>query len=403
MPVAKRGLLFRYFDKAICALVVAAFFGSVAYVLLRIRSLPEQINAQAVTQAIEELEQRRSAEPPAATEPELALMVAQTFQTPQPPPPVRDPMLPPPPVVYQEQLVGPSMEFVLKFEAPLAPGTVEVQGNPYLFDILEHPVEGDYGEVRMESKRWEGEIQVVGIAGEVKHIYPVAVKEGAGEVAYPPVKLSVEPVEGGLRVSFQPDPRLSGTDTEVSGYQVWRRNWDDPLSQYREVHRMRAAAPWLDGGVKPGTRYGYKARTVGANTYPSEGEFTEPVAAEAPPALDFTFTLHGTDRVRFEIVKRTSGGFQAGSFWTVIGEPIGGVREQPEGGVESFQTGRYLVDFHPRATRPDSDMVSARVIYADGNGVLHERYRNERGYEPLWEQARAAMMAGSATGRSRTR
>ncbi|NIO13072.1 MAG: hypothetical protein GTO31_04170 [Xanthomonadales bacterium] len=48
-------------------------------------------------------------------------------------------------------------------------------------------------------------------------------------------------------------------------------------------------------------------------------------------------------------------------------------------------------------------MVSARVIYADGNGVLHERYRNERGYEPLWEQARAAMMAGSATGRSRTR
>ncbi|MFO8008687.1 MAG: hypothetical protein R6V05_13230 [Candidatus Brocadiia bacterium] len=393
MPVAKRGFLFRYFDKAICALVVIAFLGSVAYVLLRLGSLPQQIDVEQITQALQELEQRQGTEPPPAQQPQLASEVAASFQPPEPPPPVRDPMLPPPPVVYEQQPVGPSMEFVLQFQAPLAPGTVEIQGNPYLFDILEHPADGDYTKVRMESKRWEGAVRIVGIAGEAKHIYPVAVKEGAGQTAYPPVKLSVEPQGRGLNVSFQPDPRLRGTDIEVSGYEIWRRNWDEPLSQYRRVRRTGSAEPWLDETVAPGTRYGYKVRTVGQNTYPSEGRFTEPVAATSPPALDFAFTLHGTDRVRFEIVKRTNAGYAMGSFWTVIGEGIGGVEEQQGGTVVDFQTGRYLVDFHPRATKPDSDMVSARVVYAGEDGILHERYRGERGYEPLWQEARQAMMS----------
>ncbi len=147
---------------------------------------------------------------------------------------------------------------------------------------------------------------------------------------------------------------------------------------------------WTDTGVTPGARYGYKVCTVGSNTYPTRGEPTGVANVEVPPMIDFRFLLTGPGSVRFEIAKRVGTGSLATvrrkSFWVAVGDEIGGVEaDRTTQRLDSFLTGYILVDFHSQLVDTGTGRPTSRVIYADQNGMLYERRRNETGSDELWK------------------
>ena len=120
-----------------------------------------------------------------------------------------------------------------------------------------------------------------------------------------------------------------------------------------QMPRTAAAQPeeagilWQDDQVEPGQYYNYKARGVGANTFPTEGEYCQAVMVEVLPDIDFRFTLTSRDTVRFEVVKAVGPqGAQKENFWVGVGGEIGGLyTERSTGAQQSYLTGNVLVDF----------------------------------------------------------
>jgi hypothetical protein len=449
MPVQKKGFAFRYFDKILCGVVALGLIVGIGYGLMRNASFAERVNPQQIARDIEELRRRQREAPPPVAEPQLEEQILSRLESVDQPQPVRDMMLPPLPYVYPEQKVPPEVEFELEFNAPLAPGSVTVEGNEFALEVLEHPVQGDYRRVTVASKRWEEEASVVGKAGDVKHIYPVVIDGAVGKRPYPPVQLRVLNRREQVRLSFRHDPRVEQEGVAIRNYEVWRRDWSDPTGEYklvaavaptaeavggrqrrrrqpttggvpgglegvlppevlREMQRRgqlpgrtrpsqaeeqeerelaERAVVWVDEEVEPGRRYGYKVRTVGKNTFPTEGQFTEPLTAEVFPNLDFKFTLPGMDSVRVEVRKEADNGrVMSQSFWVAVGEEIGrSVRDRRTGTMQDFSTGYTLIDFHSRATVPESGLPSSRIICIDQDGVLRERYRNETRLSALWD------------------
>ncbi|MGD2174198.1 MAG: hypothetical protein PVJ27_02255, partial [Candidatus Brocadiaceae bacterium] len=461
-----RGFLFRYFDRILCGVVAVGLLACIAYAVKRAASLPEQIRPNKISNDLQVLQRKKETPPPAVREPQLAEKIAQSLRQAPTPRPVRDPMLPPLPVVYPAQTVGRDMTFELNFAAPLAPGSVEVEGNEFLVEVLEHPLDEDYSSIRLKSSRsFDGKVSVVGIAGDVKHIHPVVVDKEVGKTPYPPVEITVRKQVGSVVLAFKPHPNVAEEGVQVRSYEVWRRDWSDPTGDYRLVayasaepgraatgtpekkaaERGRRAAPsgapsgeafmppevqemlrrmgqrvpsgapeapappeeevtaaegqilWWDRDVTPGRKYGYKFRTVGQNTYPAKGDFTEPVTVPVWPNIDFRVSFTGTDSVRFEVVKldAQTGRIRRESFWVALGDEIGGtVRDRSTGARTDFLTGCTLVDFQAQAPNPVTGGRSARVTYADQSGVLHQLYRDQIRAEELWERARAARRAG---------
>ncbi|MFO7956978.1 MAG: hypothetical protein R6X33_07735 [Candidatus Brocadiia bacterium] len=451
MPVQKRGFAFRYFDKILCGVVALGLIVGIGYGLMRNAGFAERVNPQQIARDIEELRRRQGGDLPSVAEPQLEEQILGRLENVDQPRPVRDMMLPPLPYAYPEQRVPPEVEFELEFSAPLAPGSVTVEGNEFALEVLEHPVAGDYRRVKVASKRWEEQASVVGKAGEVKHIYPVVIDSAVGKTPYPPVDLRVLNRREQVRLSFRHDSRVEQEGVEIRNYEVWRRDWSDPTAEYKLVaavaptaeaegvgQRRRSpqratgdvpeglegvlppemlremqgrtqpsrrreqptrgeeeqaqqpterAVVWVDQEVEPGRRYGYKVRTVGKNTFPTEGQFTEPLTAEVFPNLDFKFTLPGMDSVRVEVRKEFDDGRVRGqSFWVAVGEEIGrSVRDRRTDTTRDFSTGYTLIDFHSRATVPDSGLPSSRIICIDQDGVLRERYRNETRLNALWD------------------
>jgi len=447
MPVQKRGFAFRYFDKVLCGIVALGLIVGIGYGLVRNASFAEKVNPEQIARDIEQLRNRQNQPPPSGAEPRLQEDILNVLERVDQPQAVRDTMLPPLPYVYAAQKVPPNVEFELQFDAPLAPGSVTVEGNEFALETIEHPVQGDYRRVRVASKRWEEQASVVGKAGDVKHIYPVVIDSSVGKTPYAPVEFKVIDRREEVRLSFKQDPRVKQEGVEIRNYEIWRRDWSDPVGEYklvaavaptaeavgatgrrRRTQRPRATggvpgglanvvpsevlremrwggAPatqrqpaqpeteaerailWVDEEVEPGERYGYKVRTVGKNTFPTEGEFTSPLTAEVFPNLDFKFTLAGMDSVRVEVRKETDDArILRESFWVAVGEEIGRIiTDRRSGTMREFCTGCTLIDFHSRATMPETGMPSSRIIFIDRDGVLRERYRNETRLGALWQ------------------
>ncbi len=442
MPVQSQGFAFRYFDKILCAVVGLGLLVGIGYGLARNAAFAERVNPEEIARDLTELRRRQDESPPAADEPRLGEEVLGALRRVESPRPVRDTMLPPLPYVYSEQRVPPEESFELRFDSPLAPGSVLVEGNEFALDILDHPVDGDYRRVRVASKRWEERASVVGMDGDVKHIHPVVIDSEVGRPPYPPVEVRIAERREAVRLEFEPDPRVAQEEVAIRNYEVWRRDWSDPVGDYalvaavapaaraepdtlrrqpgvptdlppgvpeevlREMRRRQQpvrqpvrpqpqeAEPdeddlvvsWMDRDVEPGRRYAYKVRTVGHNTFPTAGEFTDPLTAEILPNIDFRFTMPGVDGVRVEVARQTEDGRTLTErFWVAVGDEIGGVRrDRRTGDVQDFTTGYTLVDFHARATVPGTGVPSSRIIYADRDGVLRERYRNETRIEEFW-------------------
>jgi hypothetical protein len=332
--------------------------------------------------------------------------------------------------VYPKVTVGRNKEFVLDFEAPLTVGTVSVttqgEGGGELIALVEHPVDDDYSKVKLESFTQEGTANVRAQAGDGStHRYLVAVDRNAGKTAYPPeVKLSS--TEDAIEVKIIPNEQNTTDEVAVVSYEVWRRDWSDPLASFELAANVRAEdiaptgrerqpagagfapfgprAPgrtqtqeaglvWNDRTVDAGESYSYKVRTVGDNTFPAESEFSDAILIEASPSVDFKWTSSSLDKVGCDIVKSFGGQIDQKNFWVRTGDEIGGVASGGAAvGDLNFKTGFFLVDFHRQVILPGIG-VTDRMVYADESGDLHERLRGQTKTD-LWDKVGAPRRPG---------
>ncbi|MCD6416081.1 MAG: hypothetical protein J7M08_05235 [Planctomycetes bacterium] len=461
MPVRESGLLFRYFDKAICVIVAGLLLVALFYAVTRTSGIEKGVDKEEIAREIKQIKERSHKEPPAIEELKLVDKVRPRTKEISEARAVRDPMVVPLPVVYEPQKVATNMKFVLHFSAPLDHETIHKEGDEFLVTIGQHPVAGDYSKVELESSLWPGEIYIVGKSGKDMHVYPVIIGSSAGKTPYRPIELTVRQSLGSVLLAFKPDPKVKAQRVKVKHYEIWRRDWDDPLGNFKQVAtvkpgstssaggeepkqagplaprgprlpglgesglsefqrrlmqaRGRTAPPgpeatggkeetkqekdvitWRDSSstVKPGSKYAYKVRLVGANTYPTEGEFTDPVSATVGAPLDIRFTLTGANNVRFEVVKEINGEAQKDSFWVCEGDEIGGLKVKPGKGNVNLASGYRLVDFHPQVRDPETGARTSRVIYADQKGVLHAIYRNQKTLDYLWKKAAVPSYGG---------
>ncbi|MGD2175374.1 MAG: hypothetical protein PVJ27_08230, partial [Candidatus Brocadiaceae bacterium] len=89
MPVAKRGFLFRYFDRILCGVVAVGLLACIAYAVKRAASLPEQIRPNKISNDLQVLQRKKETPPPAVREPQLAEKIAQSLRQAPTPRPVR--------------------------------------------------------------------------------------------------------------------------------------------------------------------------------------------------------------------------------------------------------------------------------------------------------------------------
>ena len=117
-----------------------------------------------------------------------------------------------------------------------------------------------------------------------------------------------------------------------------------------------------------------------------------------PAETYFRFTRRVSDKVGCDVLMVFADGPRKQGFRVSIGEEIGGVASDTMTGEDLyFQTGAVIVDFHPNVLLPGIGMRD-RMLYADRNGYLQQRLRNE-GKSDLWAQVDGAAAArGGAVG-----
>jgi hypothetical protein len=468
MPVQRRGFLFQYFDKIVCAVVAVLLIASAVYALQRRASAPHEVD-EMLGQAEALRKKMQEAPPPVQTLDYLQAVKARLASG-VPAGTVREDLIwPRQPGLHAEYRVGPGKQFVLTFNEPLVKGSVSIEGSEGLLTLVEHPVGSDYRQVKLQSGAQAGTTKVKGLAAGVLQVYPVVVDTEAGKTAYPPIELAVANEQGVVLLQFRENPKLTEEQVKIASYQVWRRDWDDPLGGYAQAGtvdmgttrgavmpgRMGAVTPspevgpgiggrrslqlrqtmpaaediygrgmglgvgpvpglpagmtaggtavqvgegmvgWQDNSVEPSRRYSYKVRAVGTNTYPAEGDFTDSVMAEVHPSIDFKFTSLAQDKVRFEVVKQVGGHVFHKEFYVGVGDEIGTVYQDPmTGAVENLLTGMTLVDHHSTVLRLDKRIYSSRIVYADGEGNLHIRWRDDIKSKPIWDVVAATSGIG---------
>jgi len=431
MPVVKHGLAFKYFDKAICGVVALGLLAALFFALSRAGSASRDAPAGPMVSSLKVVEEDLRAKHVDLQVKDFIELIRRRFTDVPVPESVPDIIYPPMPVTYPGLAISTNREFVLQFSEPLEKGSVTVSGEAPLVSVVQHPVEGDYKRVLLSSGSQEGKATVQGATGEgVQHSYPVTVDAEAGKTAYPPDKLAVVSTRNSVVVlQIEPSARNAGEGVEVVEYEVWRRDWEDALGEYRKVAAVAeadvsatsggpgaypaagypaagypgAAQPavpqgvyWEDSGVIPGQRYGYKVRTVGANTYPKASDFTEAAMAEVDARVDFRFARSTADTVGCEVLQAFGAVPTTETFWVRVGGEIGGVVKNPMTGEDvSYLTGNVLLDFHRSIFLAGS--VTDRMIYVDPEGFLRQRLRKET-KTSLWESASAAGGTGMRTG-----
>ena len=439
MPVVKRGFLFKHFEKIICGVVGAALLLAVLYAVSRAGTLRKEASPEQVEEDLRRIAMGAEAASSPLEKTDYLPQIMDRLASVPPPRTMRPNVFYPPAAMSAGSItLAPDSEAVIKFKAPITPGTIRVTGDEDAVQILEHPVDGDYKAVRVRSRSKEGVALVVGETASGKQEYSVAVRQGVGRTAFPPTGVRVVDRQGS--VTLELEPNAQNEEVEVVGYEIWRRDWGDPLGNYHKVaqaepgarrgFRMPGGAPpgyrggppagirrgpfgpgtmpgrpggpagtagreqeeavtWEDRGVKPGESYSYRIRTVGANTYPKTSDFTDPVLVRVPRNVDFQFTRSSADKVGFDVAKLfPDGEVRKETFWVSVGQEIGGVSKDADTGeVLNFRTGLVMVDFHRAVLLPGVG-VSDRVIYADQEGNLDFRLRAKTDSD-LWKMLEA--------------
>jgi hypothetical protein len=431
MPVVKHGIAFKYFDKTICGVVALALLAGIVFALSRGMSAQKGTDPEKIKPILVRLETELVKKHHEAAPSDYIGDFEKRLKD------VREPRTVPDntfymslPVTHEALAISTDRQFVLDFNAPLAKGSITIEGPAGMVTLVEHPVDSDYSRVLLASHSDQGSVTVEGLTGDgVRHIYPVRVDSKAGKTAYPPEKLKVvSQKKGSVVLNIVPDPRNADEGVEVAEYEVWRRDWQDPLGAFRKVASVKAeevtpltrtpapvspvigpyVAPaygaaaqpeqpegiyWEDRGVTPGRRYGYKVRMVGSNTYPAASDFIGPELADVEPRIDFRFQRSIGSKVDCDVIKVTGGATPVmEAFPVVAGDEIGGI-VTVAGLDQSYLTGNVMLEFESGILLGRS-ATTDRMIYADPEGFLRERLRRESKIDKAeWDAAAAAAAA----------
>ncbi len=436
MPVVKRGIIFAYFDKAICALVLVGILLAAVHTVRRTGTLARTAPPEEALEGLQAVRDKLARPAQEVAVRDFQDDILARFRSSAEPRTMRSDIFHrPAPQREGPTRVAPGSRFVVEFSSPLTEGSVRVSSGDALVRVIQHPVEGDYSRVALESTNSTGSAVVVGQGLSGRHEYRVVVDREGGKDAAPPAEVVVSGRQGGVELTIRPNPANRNKGVEVVGYEIWRRDWDDPLGSFRKVATatpggtapaaptrrgptgptgptggfgrpsMPGIAPWggqqqrqqqqprqpggevvtwRDDGAKPGSSYSYKVRTVGSNTYPRASEFAEPILVKAAPNVDFRFLQASLAEVAFEVAKRTGPQTaQRNQFWVGRGEQIGGIARTRSGEVINLLTDAVVVDFHSKIILEGAG-VTDRLIYADSEGNLHMRLRRESESEELW-------------------
>lgn len=436
MPIAKPGFVLTYFEKIICAVVALGVLAAAVNAVRRAGVVSRVASPESVAADIRAIERKIrepvGTGPPVEPLPDYVEMIRRCMEDCAPPRTMPLHIVQPPrPRTYDPIRVGLYKEFVLEFKVPLDMGSVKVEGPEGILEVVAHPDGEDYKCARVRSSDKEGQGRVVAVSEGLRLEYPVIVDEKVGKTAYPPSKVVADAQQGVVVVRITPNPKNKDEEVEVLRYEVWRRDWADSLGDYRKAGDVAVAAaagltgvpgamyaptaappwatgratggagmgrgiptglptrtrgvtagddlPWQDRGVSAGEKYSYKVRTVGSNTYPAAGEFSEAAFVEASSDTDFRFKSSTRERIGFDVAQLSVGGrVITGTFWASPGEEIGGIRQDDvTGQVDNLLTGDVLVAFHRGVIQPARGLISDRVIYADDEGNLLVRWRKE--------------------------
>ncbi|MCK4375838.1 MAG: hypothetical protein KAX19_10930, partial [Candidatus Brocadiae bacterium] len=257
MPVQKKGFLFTYFEKAVCAVVALGLLLAVVYAVRRTGVMGREAPVGPVLEDMRLIEQggRRPPEPIPKTDLLAEIMghlEAVTAAGALPPLvfyPLRS-------QVYTLARVGTEKEFTLTFQAPIKEGSVTVEGEEPIITLLEHPVDENYKRVRLISGSEEGLAMVVGKSGNQRHAYPVEVDVNADKTALPPAKIAVVSTQRPLVLRIEHNPQNEDQEVEVLHYEIWRRDWVDPLGDYHKVGDAAVTATARAGAAIRAPRFG---------------------------------------------------------------------------------------------------------------------------------------------------
>ena len=406
MPIAKRGFLFTHFEKLLCGVAALLVLAAIVYTALHGSSGAVAASPEKLGEKLREIAQKLQAPARSLRTPDYLAAITDRLHGAGVPRFLRDPMSFPLDQRYPSIRVGFDKEFTLEAREPVK--SVAVQGSTGVIEIAAHPVGDDYKKIRLRSYSKEGQALVVAEGATVKHEFPVVVSKEAGKTAHPPSEVAQGGRQDAVTLLIRPNPANQNDGVLVVGYQVWRRDWVDPLGEYQMVKEVGAGeagggpvgaavpafAPgaaaadtrtrWVDSDVLPGRTYSYKVRTVGSNSYPAAGEFTEPLRVTVSPNVDFQFSSFNPTQVGFDVIREFPGSrILKNKFWVSPGQEIGGrVKDAGTNETLDFGAGAVLVDYHRNVLLRGAG-VSDRVIYADAAGDLHIRMRGKTDSE-LW-------------------
>lgn len=268
MPVAKRGLVFRHFDKAILGVAVLGLLAALVYGVKHTSDVRANIDLTAAERASQQIQQKMT-EPEEVPEPPDFVPEAESALQSVPPP---DESLrafvfwpPVPDRSYEPLRVGTDREIVLDFHEPISPDSfsfVLPGAIPDPLSVLEHPYEGDYSKVLVKTLPYPEardtlSFTFVGRSGKVQHERPIILDRTVDKKPFPPVDVTVQVGTSFVELTFYENPAILGEDKAspkddvlVEYYEVMRKDVNDPLADFESVGRVRSGDTTM--GRRPG-------------------------------------------------------------------------------------------------------------------------------------------------------
>lgn len=438
MPAPRHNPFFKFFDKAILALVAIGLLWS-AYRVATSSKVSKENDPRTLIHQYEGMirdKLKEDAPPIELSRYNYVEQIQARYVRVPDPGSIRPAIFYKPRIkIYPTVYIGLNKTKWIKFEKPMDEGSV-VCDKPWMLEVLHgnNPRTRDHPrtDALIRSLSEEGYCRVTGLEGSRQHVIPVLVSQDVDRVVLPPLDLIGVTQGGTVRIGWNANPENTRGGLQVVEYQVFKKRQVDAIAPFELIGIVKveaaAAAPgapatggpigggrppapapgagegapqptkeekeahrtfWFDDKqVVPDERYLYRVRTKADRSYPPESEFTKDLVVVTPPDVDFIVQGLIGNKVRIEVQKAHEGTVYAYTFEVGIGDPIGGVAKVGDAkeGI-NFATGCYLVDYFKGIAGPLYDRKTHeptgrtgktdRIVYEDKNGYGGMRWRNE--------------------------
>lgn len=421
MPVEQKGILFRYFDKALCVVAAGVLVVAILYALRRSGAQDAGMFAERVESALGRIDQLAKRPPPAARPTDYGQMLREGMGIASRPAAPRDVFKLSAPRVYPLVLLGTEQECVLEFKEPLELESVklaQLTEGPMPVVLIVHPVGMDQRKIKIRTTKHEGEVRLMAKAGNDDVVRLLCVDKTVSARPVPPLAVQAAAADAlfGIRVTFRANPENEERKVRIAEYAIMRQELQVPPVEFSEVGTVKAAkaakaekaAKGGKGKEKDEERLSFVDSSGKADqtylyavvAYAADGTGSEPSeAAEATSPPDYAFKIKSGSptSVRFEVVRHQYGANYRDSFASALGEEIGGVVQRGAGAYELL-TGCHLLAYHSGVSRVRQKKIGGRiisttryvnrVIYSDPAGEIRELWQDDVMSEHMWSGAR---------------